>query len=574
MTNQIFFDLAIIIIIASIGGYIAGLFRQPLIPAYILMGVIFGPSLLGVVTDTAMISTLAEIGITFLLFVVGLELDWSRLKTSTTVAVFGGILQMSIIFLAGFLLSLLLGFIFLESIYIGLILTFSSTLVIVKLLSDKKELDTLHGRILIGILLMQDIVAILALSVLPIIDHFTPLILLIALLKGIGFIIVAYFLSRFIFPTLYKVSAHSTEILLLMSITICFFFSLFANAIGFSLAIGGFVAGISLANLPYNFEIIARIKPIRDFFATLFFVSLGMSLSLTNLRPLLFPLIILLLFVLVFQSFITTLIIKLFGYTIKTSFFTGVTLSQVSEFSFIIAGLGISLGHIHPEIFSLTVILAIITIMFTSYFVRYDYAIYRRCSTWLSFLDHVGGTHRDLEDNTQKENCEIVLIGLDRIGYNILQASHTQKKSILVIDYNPELIKKCKRENIPAIYGDIEDLDIVERINFSQTKLIVSTIENIGTSLFLIRYVKKKNKNIMLFVTARKIHHALQLYKEGADYVILPYYIGGDHVSLLMQEISLDFNKLLKHRKNHIKQLTHRINSGMLDSQSSRGMFT
>src|SRR3990167_3800092 len=184
MAKEIFFDLAIMVIVAAMGGYLARLFKQPLIPAYLLAGVIFGPSALGVITDTDVIKTLAEIGIAFLLFVVGLELEWARLKTAATVAVFGGLLQMSIIFFVGFGLALLLGFLPLESIYLGLILTFSSTLVIVKMLSDKRELDTLHGRILIGILLLQDLVAIGALSVLPVIDHFTPAVLGVAFIKG------------------------------------------------------------------------------------------------------------------------------------------------------------------------------------------------------------------------------------------------------------------------------------------------------------------------------------------------------------------------------------------------------
>jgi len=562
MAKEIFFDLAIMVIVAAMGGYLARLFKQPLIPAYLLAGVIFGPSALGVITDTDVIKTLAEIGIAFLLFVVGLELEWARLKTAATVAVFGGLLQMSIIFFVGFGLALLLGFLPLESIYLGLILTFSSTLVIVKMLSDKRELDTLHGRILIGILLLQDLVAIGALSVLPVIDHFTPAVLGVALLKGVSLIIVAFFLSKYIFPTIYKVAAKSNEVLLLMSITVCFFFSLFANALGFSIAIGGFIAGISLATLPYNFEIIARVKPLRDFFATLFFVSLGMSLSLITLPSLIIPIIVFLIFVLFFQSLITMVIIKIFGYTTKTSFFIGFTLSQVSEFSFIIAGLGVSLGHIQNNIFSLAVVLAIITIVITSYFVRDDYNIYRASMPWLQWLNKIGGTYRDLNEDHKKEKYNVVLIGLDRIGYNLLRTLRKAKKSVLVIDYNPEMIRKCKKEKIDCIYGDVEDLDIIERLDLSNTSLLVSTIENVGTSMFLTGYAKKKNKKIMLFVTARKLEDGLRLYQEGADYVILPYYIGGDHVSLMMEETELNINKLMKHRKDHIKELKHHMIAG------------
>ena len=255
-------------------------------------------------------------------------------------------------------------------------------------------------------------------------------------------------------------------------------------------------------------------------------------------------------------------IIKIFGYTTKTSFFIGFTLSQVSEFSFIIAGLGVSLGHIQNNIFSLAVVLAIITIVITSYFVRDDYNIYRASMPWLLWLNKIGGTYRDLNEDHKKEKYNVVLIGLDRIGYNLLRTLRKAKKSVLVIDYNPEMIRKCKKEKIDCIYGDVEDLDIIERLDLSNTSLLVSTIENVGTSMFLTGYAKKKNKKIMLFVTARKLEDGLRLYQEGADYVILPYYIGGDHVSLMMEETELNINKLMKHRKDHIKELKHHMIAG------------
>ncbi|MBS3176053.1 cation:proton antiporter [Candidatus Woesearchaeota archaeon] len=555
MASQIFFDIAIVVMIAAIGGYLAKLFRQPLIPAYILAGVIFGPSLLGVITDTAVIETLAEIGITFLLFVVGLELDWKRLKTASTVALFGGMLQMFLTFAAGMVVALLLGFSTLTAVYLALIITFSSTLVVVKILSDKKELDTLHGRILVGILLLQDLVAILALSILNSIDAFSPVMFLFALAKGIGLLVVAYILSKIAFPVLFRIAAKSHEVLLLLSISVCFFLALFAIVLDFSMAIGAFVAGVALSNLPYRFEIMGRVKPLRDFFSTLFFVSLGMTLTLETMPSLLIPILIFLFFVVFFKSFITMIIIKIFGYTTKTSFLTGLLLAQVSEFSFIIAALGFSLGHISQSIFSLMVVLAVLTIALTSYLARYDDTVYRSFSPYLSFLQKWGGTHRDLEYIPKEKDYQIVLVGVDRLGYGILQNLIDQKKSVLVVDYNPEIIRKCKSDQVDTLYGDIEDLDVIERINFKKVKLIISTVDNLGTGMFLTRYIKKKNKNSIIFVTAKNVQDALTLYREGADYVILPYHIGGDHVSLLMEEISIDTKKLIKHRKHHLQQI-------------------
>jgi Kef-type K+ transport system membrane component KefB len=239
--ENIFLDIGVIMFVAAIFALIARAIKQPLIPAYILAGLIIGP-VLGLITNTHVITTLSEMGITFLLFVVGLEIDLDRLKNVGLVSTLGGTIQVLSLFVIAFVAALIIGFISVEAIYVGLIIAFSSTMVVVKLLADKRELDTLHGRIMLGLLLMQDIIAILALSMLTTLNDFSGTIFILSLLKGASLFVVAWLASRYIFPKLFKFAAKSRELLFLLSIAITFAFSALFNYLNFSIAIGAFVA--------------------------------------------------------------------------------------------------------------------------------------------------------------------------------------------------------------------------------------------------------------------------------------------------------------------------------------------
>jgi len=320
--NGLFVDLTVVIVVATVGALLARILRQPIIPAYLISGLIIGPAVLGIITDVQNIRFFAEIGIAFMLFLVGLELDLKRIKSIGVIASMGGLLQIFILFSLGILLALYLGFAALPSVYVAFMLVFSSTLVVVKILSDKREIDTLHGRIAIGILLMQDIVAVLALSVLSTFNNFAPELLLIALGKGLLLFIIAVVFSKFLFPSLFKFAAQTPELLFLLSLTTLFIFALLAPILGFSIAIGGFIAGFALANLEYNLEIIARVKSLRDFFSTLFFVSLGMEFLFIDINKLWIILLSILGFVLIVKPVVTYLICIIFGYSNRTSLST------------------------------------------------------------------------------------------------------------------------------------------------------------------------------------------------------------------------------------------------------------
>lgn len=559
--ENIFFDIGFIIIVATILAYIARLFKQPLIPAYILGGVIIGP-FLGLITNTEVIATLSEIGIAFLLFIVGLEIDIRKLKDVGLVASLGGIIQVVSIFTLAFVAALLFGFFAMEAIYIGLIIALSSTMVVIKLLSDKKEIDTLHGKIIIGILLLQDLVAIIALSVLVSLGKFTVGGLFFAIIKGVIVLVSAIIISKYVFPSLFRFAAKSQELLFISSVSISFLYAIAFNYFGFSIAIGAFIAGVSLANLPYNLEIIGKIKSLRDFFSVMFFVSLGMNLVLGNLKTMIIPLLIFLFLATIAKPVIIIFTTAFFGYKKRTSFLTANYLAQISEFSLIIAAQGLLLGHISQEIFSMSVMLAIITITFTTYFVKMQSQIYHKVEKYLSVFDNFSENKEDFDYIPKSQKSEIILCGYDRISYNVVKTLKKMKKSMLVIDYNPETIKHLKNQKVPCLYGDIGDTEILERLNLKKASMIISTVSSRVDNTVLIKTARKDNPDIIIFVTANKIRDALDFYDSGADYVVLPNFLGGDYLSLMIEDFTGKINKLIENKVKHIKELKERHHLG------------
>ncbi len=561
--QNIFFDIGLIIIVATVLGYIARFLRQPLVPAYIFAGALIGPLGLGLINDVEVIKTLSEIGIAFLLFVVGMELELKKLKNVGLIATFGGLINSTVLATLGFMLAYGLGVLSkTESFYIALVVAFSSTMLVIKLLSDRKELDTLHGRMIIGILLMEDIMAVFALSTLTTISDFTLMTGLASVAKVIILILATVLAGKFMFRPLFKYAAKSQELLFLVSITMCFIFAFGAHYLGFSIAIGAFAAGVAIANLPYNYEIIGKVKPLRDFFSTLFFVSLGMELVGIPVTKFIAPIILLVLFITLIKPLIIFLVAMFFGYSKRPGFLTAISLTQISEFSLIIVAQGMLLGHISQEVLSVTIILATATITISSYFIKFEKGLYYKIGVKMGFLEVFGKNTRHLEYVPKQQNYDVILIGYDRIGYSIHKYLKKVEKSIIVVDFNPDLIKRMMNEKIPCIYGDIGDAEILERLNFKAAEFIISTIPEEKENIMLINKVKRENPKATIFVTALWVDEALSLYDRGADYVILPHFLGGDHVSLILEDISSDINKLITNKVEHIKELKQRKELG------------
>ncbi len=557
---NIFFDIGLVIIVATLVALAASLLRQPPILAYVITGLVIGP-LTGIVPDSELVLRLSEFGVAFLLFLVGLEMDMRKLKSIGLVSALTGLGQVAFTAVAGFFLTVAMGFSNVEAVYLSLALAFSSTMIVVKLLSDKKELDTLHGRMLVGILLIQDVVAIFALALANNVGSYSLDFVAVSLFKGSVLFAVAFLAGRFVLQGLFKVIAKSQELLFLVSVSWCFGLAMFAGVLGYSIAIGAFLAGISLASFKYSFEIISRVRSLRDFFATIFFVSLGMQITLASVREVIIPGIALSAFVLLLNPLVVMLFMSFFGYNRKVSFLSAIGIAQISEFSLILVALGASLGHLSQKVVVLTSVVALITITLTSYMITYNSQIYGFMSRFLGIFARVSVRRQEVEHFPERFRPRVVLCGQNRIGYSVYSKLKQMGTSFLVVDYNPEIIRELVKERIPCIYGDIGDVDIIERLNLEEIEMLISTVPDINANSLVIKKLKECNRSVIIIVTSDQVEDALRLYQEGADYVIMPHFLGGDHASVLIESFR-DLNTILRTRIQHIRELHRRKKLG------------
>ncbi len=552
--SGLLFEIGLIIIIATLFIYIARLLKQPLIPAYVLAGIILGPIGFGLIDDMSFIEVLSEIGIIFLLFIVGLEINFSKLRKVGKVSAIGGLIQVILTFAAGFAVSeYLLGLPTLTSVYVGLIVAFSSTMVVIKLLSDRDKLNTIHGRIVIGFLLVQDFLVIFALSFLSSLKEFSILTILLIIFKVILVLGLAAFLNKFVIYRIFKFAAKSAEVLFLLSLTVCFLFVILAYVLGFSIAIGAFIGGVILANLPYHFNIIGHVSPLKDFFSIIFFVSLGMQLVFTNFVGMLKPMFILLALVIILKPLIILFILSFFGYGKRISFLVAISLAQVSEFALILVTEGKNI--IGTDMFSLTIVLAVISISFTAYLIKYEEKFYTWISKNLKFIDKFSKNHDELSYRGKGHKHRVIMFGCNIMGSVILKNLGISMNNFLVIDSNPEIINKLIRAEVPCMYGDMGNIEILKRMKLKQTRLVVSTIRHEEDNLRLLNYMKHQNKKITVVLTASTIHDALELYEAGADYVIVPMVTTGERISVLLEKFLKKRRSMDNFRARHLKHL-------------------
>ncbi len=565
-------ELGTAILSATAVAFLAKLLKQPLILGYIIAGILIGPAFFGLVSNSDTIKLMSELGIAFLLFLTGLEINLSRLRKTGAAAVVVGVVQVAITLGVGYAAARMLGFAGNAPLYIGIALAFSSTMIVVKLLADKGELDTLHGRIILGILLVQDVIAIAVLTLLPGLGSLSLGMLVPLLLKGLLLFFTAGITAKFIVPHTFRLAARNQELLFLTAVSWCLAFAFFSGLLGYSLAIGAFVAGLTIASSAYNVEIIAKVRPLRDFFSTLFFVSLGMQLvfaraslsaAATALSIALFSTI-----VIFGNPIIVSVLMNALGYTSRTAILSALSIAQISEFSLIVVYLGSSLGHISGEVVTITVAVAAITIAVSSYLIKYDSSIYRFLSGvgLLGLLPGKGGGAATELENSPKARYDVILCGHNRIGYSILKVlreiNNEIPKPFLVVDFNPDTIADLRSQKIPCLYGDIGDEEVLERLNLKQAELVVSTVPSLQDNLLLLKKAKVQGGKLVAVVTASYIDEALQLYDAKADYVIMPHLLGGEHIALLLETFTKNAGSVIETRLRHIAELQHRKELG------------
>lgn len=556
MVEQIFIELSLIIIVTVGVAAIAKMLRQPLIIAYIAAGLALSPYGLNLISAPDSIETFSQIGIAFLLFMVGMNLNPRIIKTVGKISVITGLGQIIFTSLFGFIIAMLLGFSTVESMYIAIAMTFSSTIVIMKLLSDKKDLETLYGKISIGFLIIQDIAAMIILLLVSLISVSGNIYgsILQSVVISAGAIALIVWLGKNVLPKVLRNFADNMELLMLFAIAWCFALASAFHAIGLSIEIGALLAGVSLSMSPYRNEIASRIRPLRDFFLLMFFVFLGTQMQFSDFEFFILPIIVFSLFILIGNPLIVMILMSLFRYTKKTSFLAGLTVAQISEFSIILIVLGIKMGHLDANILSFVTVTGLITIGGSTYFIMYGKKIYKKLAKYLTIFEKKGAKV-DEKKTITKSSYSSILFGYNHVGMNITKTLKKLHKSFLVVDYDPEVINRLLDEKIHCLYSDVEDDDIFDQINFKKAKLVVSTLKNPDINLHVILKIREINKDCIIVVVSENVDEAFQCYINGATYVIMPHYLGGHHVSALIEHFGLDMKKFNSHRIRHLRQL-------------------
>ncbi len=575
---EFFIELGIVMIATLIISYIANLLRQPLLIGYIITGILAGPLFLNILSSTSGYETFSHIGISLLLFIVGLHLNLKLIKEVGFISMITGIGQVLFTSLVGMGIAYFLGYSLISSLLIAIALTFSSTIIIVKLLSDKKDLDTLYGKISMGFLIIQDLIAVIALMIISSFLGKTDESLEFLLFKTFAFILASilftFLLSRYVVPKILASISKSSELLFLFVITWCLAISSLFYYLGFSLEIGALLAGVVLASSPYQYEISARIKPLRDFFIVMFFILLGsqmipavegsaemnfgdrMNIIAETFSPILLPAIIFSFFVLIGNPLIVLILMSVMGYSSRTGFLAGLTVAQISEFSLILAMMANDAGFLSSSEVSMITLVGIITITGSTYLILGGNSIYNKLSPFLKKFEKKKTKDKKNSDNST--SYDAIIFGYDRIGYSLLKSIDKIGLKYVIVDYNPSIIKKLQNKGIECMYGDANNIELLDDFDFSKVKIAISTIPDVETNVLILNEFKKENRNGSIILTANQIDNALELYNNGADYVILPHFLGGNYVSNLIEEYSSNFSNFLKDKVAHINELKER----------------
>ncbi|MBA2663921.1 MAG: cation:proton antiporter [Bradymonadaceae bacterium] len=527
--------IGLIIVAAAIFTILASRLNVPSIVSYLVAGLVLGP-ITGLLAVSDVINLISHVGIALLLFIVGLELSLDKVRDVGRVAIVAGLGQVVFTAAGGFVLAMLLGFGAVEAIFLAVALTFSSTVVVVKLLDQKGELDSLYGRIAVGIFLVQDLVVIFALTFLAALGAGSEEFDLAELAVNLGLafggtallLAVALLASRYLLPRPFAWSARSPETLFIWSLCWCFLFVLASEAMNLSLEIGSFLAGISLAQLPYNEDLRRRVHPLMNFFIAIFFVSLGLQMELGAALDHIGSAAALSLFVLIGNPLIFMFIIARQGYSEKTSFFTSVTVAQISEFSFIFATMGITTGLIGEHILSIVAVVGLVTIAISSYMILYSEAIYR-------FM-HRAGLLRIFGASTQPEpeleeglSDHVIVVGMNSLGRELVKKLSGRGELVLAIDTDVS-----KLEGLPCqtMLGSVDYLSVLDDAGLVRAKLVISALQIEDTNKMLAYRSRAHGVPVSIHAFDRSVH--AELHEIGVDYLITPKETG---VSVQIDEL-------------------------------------
>ena len=528
-------SVGISISVAAALAFVGNWIRQPLLLAYLLAGVLIGPRIgFGLISDQASIETVSEIGLILLLFIIGLELDLKKLLSAGKPVLVTGVLQFPLCVALGLAFFIPFGFRMSGGdfglLYLAVCLAISSTMIVVKLLYDKFELDTLPGRITLGVLIFQDVWAIVVLGIQP--NLLNPQFgkLLGSLASGVLLVAVTLVISKTVLPRLFRSVAKLPELVLIGSLAWCFIVCAAANAVGLSREMGALIAGVAISTFPYNLDVVAKVVSIRDFFVTLFFVALGMQIPMPT--PALIGMALLASAFLIASRFVVVFpILRALRQGHRASLLPAINLAQMSEFAMVIAAIGLGYQHIDQRTVSLLIFVFAITSVTSTYLIGSSHLLQERLAAWLrraGIKDLDDGRKTDIEESALAGK-DVVLLGFfteaSALVHEYEMAKHPLLDRLLVIDFNPDVHAELTRRGIACKYGDVASMQTLHHAEVHDAKLVVSTIPDTifkGTSnLRLLQQARRLCPHASVVVTASRAASALELYDAGADFVFV-----------------------------------------------------
>lgn len=534
-----FAEISLLLLLTALSAFVLHKIKQPLVIAYILAGIIAGPQFFNWLQSSHELEIFSQAGIVFLLFIVGIHLNPNVIREVGKIALVTGVGQILFTSAIGFGLSLLLGLATGEALYVAIALTFSSTIIIMKLISDKKELDKLYAKIAIGFLLVQDLAAALILVLVPLLstagegELAWSVGLLVAQAIGLG--VAVYLFAKLIIPRVFLQAAQSSELLFFVAVTWGIGVASLFSVVGLSLEVGALVAGIALSTSAFAEEIASRLKPLRDFFLVIFFLLLGSQLALADIQATLVPALVLSAFVLIGNPLIVYVLMQFFHYSRKVSFQAGLTVAQISEFSLIVMAMGLSLNQVRGQIVALVTLVGIITIALSTYAILYSDWLFEKIEPLLKKIpsrEENGQTKLNRESGRQ-----VLWFGFNPIREELLKLFPGKSIQLTVIDYNPEFIKLAGELELKTVYGDASDVEFLATLPWHEVDAVVSMIPDpVINSLILSQFSGGKKKKHSFFI-AQNQEVADELYDRGAHHVALPFHLSAKQLSGLMREL-------------------------------------
>jgi monovalent cation:H+ antiporter-2, CPA2 family len=531
---QLVVDLVLAVLAAFVGGVVAQRLGQPVILGYLLAGVAIGPFTPGPSADVHSVQVLAEIGVAFLMFALGAEVSLPELRRLGRVTVLGGTLQILLTMGLGPLLAPLLGLSLIQGVFLGALLALSSTVVALKVLMARGQLQALHGRVALGILIVQDLAVVPMVVVLPALasggQDVGPMLLLTAA-KAAAVLVGAYFVGSRVVPWVFGHVAlsRSRELFLLGIVGLALGSATVTQLAGLSLAFGAFLAGLAVSETEYRTQVVADVLPLRDLFASLFFVSVGMLINLAELATQAGPIVLVSTVAIVGKVVIVTALVTLLGMPGRVALPAGLAIGQVGEFSFLLAQIGADAGAIPRGVYDLTLATALVTIVLTPFLLR--------LSPWLlARLERLPGLGARFAAPVEGDadaaglRRHTVICGFGRVGRELADALEKRKFRYLVIEYNPQIVQALRARGVPVVYGDAANPAVLEHAHLEHARLMAVLIPDASVTETAIRHARTAHPHLDLVARAADAEHVRRLQQAGATDVVQPEFEAGVEV--------------------------------------------